>query len=213
MNKPLKIALSKGRVADAAMTVLIESGIQFDDTWKRALILSATNEALQVILAKAVDIPTLVEKGAVDLGIVGSDVLDEAESKLFELLSLPIGRCTLCIAGPADQQDAYWRQGILRIATKYPQLAKKYLDQENLRGEIIQLNGSVELGPLIGLSDVILDIVETGKTLVDNGLVVYEKIGPVNAKLVCNRAVFKTRYDRIEQFVETFRGRNKDEAC
>lgn len=202
METELRIAISKGRVAEEAMGIMEKCGYGFNqrDSWKRSLQVWSTDGRIRLIFSKSGDVPTLVEKGVADIGIVGNDVVEEAGALLYEIMSLPIGICRLCVAGPKDRRSSGRK---LRVATKYPVLTRKLLAERGIEIEVIPLSGSVELGPIIGLSDVIVDIVETGRTLADNGLEVYEELMPINTRVVCNRTIFKTRHDRIVEFVET----------
>ena len=157
---------------------------------------------VRFILVKPSDVPTYVDHGVADLGIVGKDTLLEAGRELYEVLDLGFGKCRLCIAGYPGEPGGSVNRATFRVATKYPNIARSYYDSRGQTIEIIELHGSVELGPVIGLSDVILDIVESGSTLRANGLTVLEDICDVSARLVVNRVAMKTKRERIRQIID-----------
>lgn len=193
--KPLKIAVSKGRVKDQLILLLEEAGYHFEALNSRKLEVVDTTGRLSLISVKADDVTTYVERAAADLGILGSDILYERTFDGYELRYLPIGICRMCLAGYSgfDISD----RGFVRIATKYPKRAAALLKEKNLSGEILFLSGSVELAPTVGLSDCIVDIVESGKTLKENDLVVLETIGQVSSVLIANRVSFKLMNGRM----------------
>lgn len=196
----LKIAVSKGRVYKDFLKLLIKSGYEFDEVKSRKLIISNKNKTLNLIIVKAQDVPLYVDKAFCDLGIVGKDVIDEFNDTFYELLDLDIGKCELCIA--AKENFSINNYSYLTIATKYPVQGKKYLKSKNIDGEVIKLNGSVELGPILNISDCILDIVETGNTLRENGLVVKEVFKNINSKLISNKVFYKTKFNIIDDFIK-----------
>ena len=157
---------------------------------------------IRFILVKPSDVPTYVDHGVADFGVVGKDTLLEAGRPLYEVLDLTFGKCRLCIAGYADQKNQQASRGTFRVATKYPNVARAYYDAKGQTIEIIELHGSIELGPVIGLSDVILDIVESGSTLRANGLSVLEEVAECSARLVVNRVSMKTKRERIRQIID-----------
>ena len=202
----ITIALAKGRLAEQAFDLLEGMGIDCSAPRDpgRKLVLENTEQAIQFILVKPTDVPTYVEHGVADMGVVGKDTLMEENRPLYELLDLNFGRCRLCIAGyPEYDQAASCANE--RVATKYPNIARNYFASKGRNIQIIKLNGSVELGPIVGLSDVILDIVESGSTLRANGLDVLEEICSVSARLVVNRVSLKTKRTRIQAIVEGIR--------
>ncbi|GAA0501355.1 ATP phosphoribosyltransferase [Salinibacillus aidingensis] len=198
----ITIALGKGRLESFTLQTFEKSGIEFPDFTEdsRKLIFNDRDHIYQIVLVKASDVPTYVEKGAADIGIVGKDTLEESGADVFEVLDLGFGRCKFAVAGlPGETYDSSSK---LTVASKYPKVAKDYYHKKGVSIETIKLNGSVELAPLIGLSDVIVDIVETGKTLKENGLVVLEDISEISARLIVNKASFKTKTDRIHWFID-----------
>ncbi|NTW71037.1 MAG: ATP phosphoribosyltransferase [Eubacteriaceae bacterium] len=201
--KDINIALAKGRVAKAAMELLINCGCTFKDYSKdsRKLIFHDEKNNIKVTLVKSPDVPVYVEKGAADAGIVGKDILMEDKFDVYELVNLNIGKCDMCIAGFASKMPDYSKK--ITVATKYPHITKEYFNKRGVLTDIIKLNGSVELAPIIGLSDVIVDIVESGKTLEENGLVVFEKIMPISARLITNKVSLKTKFDAIQWIIDT----------
>lgn len=200
----ITIALAKGRLAEQAMDLLEGMGIDCSAPRDpgRKLVLENGEQAIRFILVKPADVPTYVEHGVADMGVVGKDTLMEENRPLYELLDLGFGKCRLCIAGYPGRPAGYANE---RVATKYPNIARNYYAAQGRNIQIIKLNGSVELGPIVGLSDVILDIVEGGSTLKANGLTVLEEICPVSARLVVNRVALKTKRARIQAIVEGFR--------
>lgn len=207
--KTLNVALAKGRLADLSMEIFRKSGIvcpEFDDP-KRKLILTDKSGGVRFFLGKPSDIPTFVEYGAADIGIVGKDTLLEEERDLFEVLDLGFGRCRMCVAGPVGKQELWEKNQRKKVATKYPHIAEKYFREERLeRVEIIKINGSVELAPITGLADVIVDIVQSGATLDANGLVIYEDvIRDISARMVVNKVSMKTKNEMIVKLICDFK--------
>ena len=205
----LTIALSKGRLADQAIELLEKAG--YDCTAakekSRKLILEDPKTGLRFILAKPADVPTYVEYGAADLGVVGKDTLLEEGRQLYEVLDLGFGRCRMCVAGPKELKDgALDRIPNKRVGTKYPNITRAYFEGVKKESvEIIKLNGSVELAPLIGLSEVIVDIVESGRTLFENGLDVIETIADISARVVVNRVSMNMKSDEIRPMIDKLR--------
>lgn len=203
----LTIALAKGRLAKKALALFEDIGITCDEMKEDTRKLIFTNEELKLrfFLAKANDVPTYVEYGAADIGVVGKDTLLEEKKNLYEVVDLGFGKCNMVVAGPKDIGDKL-RYNSIRVATKYPNIAKDYFyNKKNQNVDIIKLNGSIELAPLVGLSEVIVDIVETGSTLKENGLVVLETICPISARMVVNRVSMKMEGERINRIVDGLR--------
>ena len=205
----LTIALAKGRLADHAVELFEKIGItceEMKDKDTRKLIF--TNEELKIkfFLSKPSDVPTYVEYGAADIGIVGKDTILEENRRLFEVLDLGIGKCKMCVCGPESAAEKLNNHELIRVATKYPNIAKNYFfDKKRQTVEIIKLNGSVELAPLVGLSEVIVDIVETGSTLRENGLKVLEEVCPLSARVVVNQVSMKMENERIAKILDNIR--------
>ena len=204
MQPVITFALAKGRLAEQAFELLEQMGIDCSEPRNpgRQLVLWDRQNNVRFILVKPSDVPTYVEHGVADLGVVGKDTLLEAGRPLYEVLDLTFGRCRLCIAGYADQKNQQATRATFRVATKYPNVARAYYDMKGQTIEIIELHGSIELGPVIGLSDVILDIVESGSTLKANGLTVLETVCECSARLVVNRVSMKTKRDRIREIID-----------
>lgn len=198
----LTIALPTGRTAKQAANLLENAGIVFPDyhNKSRKLVMLDETKKIQLIFVKTADLPTYVEKGAADIGIIGKDVILEAQPDVYELADLQIGKCKVAVAGFPNQSLKV--DGPLTIATKYPVIAKAFFDEKGIRIDTIKLNGSIELAPIIGLSDVIVDIVETGTTLKENGLVVLAEMMDVSTRLIVNKASFATRTEQIEEVIE-----------
>ena len=205
----LTIALAKGRLAKTTMSYLKEIGItcpEMEDPNTRRLVFTNEEKKLRFFLSKPSDVPTFVEYGAADLGVVGRDTILEENRKLYEVLDLGVGKCRMCICGPREAGERLKHHELIRVATKYPVIAKDYFyNKKNQTVEIIKLNGSVELAPLVGLSDVIVDIVETGSTLKENGLEVLEVISELSAKIVVNQVSMKMEQERIGELIRMLR--------
>ncbi|WP_342505557.1 ATP phosphoribosyltransferase [Sporosarcina sp. FSL K6-2383] len=197
----LTVAMAKGRTADQALAFLDKAGVRFSEfhDGSRKLVIFDDADKVKLIFVKAVDVPVYVEKGAADIGIVGKDTIMEDPVDVYELLDLGIGKCQLAVAGFPDKE--FSSSTSLVVASKYPAVAKDYFEGKGIRVETIKLNGSVELAPLIGMSDVIVDIVESGATLRENGLVVLEEIADVSARLIVNKASYATKTTQIQQFI------------
>ncbi len=205
----ITMALPKGRLGKATMQLLREIGIgceEMEDPATRKLIFVNEEKKLKFFLAKALDVPTYVEYGAADLGFVGRDTILEENRRLYEVLDLGVGKCRMCVCGPAEAQELLKHHELIRVATKYPVIAKDYFyNKKGQTVEIIKLNGSVELAPIVGLSEVIVDIVETGNTLRENGLVVLEEVCDISAKMVVNQVSMKMENERISEIINRLR--------
>ena len=183
------------------MTLLEESGINFPDyhNKSRKLVIYDETKTIKLIFVKTADLTTYVEKGAADIGIIGKDTIMEEQPDVYELVDLNLGKCQVVVAGFPNSK--LQNGAPITVATKYPLITKSFFDKKGIRVETIKLNGSIELAPLIGLSDVIVDIVETGTTLKENGLVVMDKIVDISARLIVNKASFATKTNEVEQFI------------
>ena len=208
MDEYITIALPKGKLFNKAVRMLAQVGYSADNVVEDSRKLVITNEESKVrfIIAKTVDVPTYVEYGAADIGIIGKDVLNEQEKDVVELLDLNFGRCRLMMAVPeASKREKLTDYAHTRAATKYPNCAKKYFDKLGIQVELVKLNGSIELGPIVGLSESIVDIVETGTTLKENKLVELDFLFTATARLIANRASFKLKFARLHKLVEDLR--------
>jgi len=204
----LTFALAKGRLADKSLELFEKIGITCDEMKEKSRRLIFTNEEKKIkfFLAKASDVPIYVDYGAADLGIVGEDTILEEDRKVYELLDLGFGKCTMAVAGHKEAKSKLKDLYTLRVATKYPKIATNYFYKERHKTvEIMKLSGSVELAPVVGLSDVIVDIVETGSTLRENGLEVLEEICPVSARVIANRVSMKMEYERIFEIIDNIK--------
>ena len=190
-EKYLTFALGKGRLAEKTLELMEKIGItctEMKDKGTRKLIFVNDDLKLKFFLAKGPDVPTYVEYGAADIGVVGKDTLLEEQRRAYEVLDLGFGKCRMCVCGPAKARELLQHHEMIRVASKYPVIAKDYFyNKKHQTVDIIKLNGSVELGPIVGLSDVIVDIVETGSTLRENGLEVLEEICPLSARMIVNQ--------------------------
>ncbi len=197
----LNIALPKGRLGDKVYSLLASIGYDCSEIYadNRKLIFESVENSVRYLLVKPSDVAIYISHGAADIGIVGKDILEEDSFDLFELLDLNLGKCNMCVAAPVDFVEDLDRP--LRVATKFTNIAKNYYLSLNREIEIIKLNGSIELAPLLGLSDVIVDIVETGTTLKENNLKVYEKIMPISARLIANKSSYKFKTAEIEELI------------
>ncbi len=205
----ITFALGKGRLAEKALEMLESVGItceEMKDKSSRKLIFVNEELKLKFFLAKAPDVPTYVEYGAADIGIVGKDTILEENRKNYEVLDLGFGKCRMCVCGPASAKELLQHHEMIRVATKYPRIAKEYFyNKKHQTVDIIKLNGSIELAPIVGLSEVIVDIVETGSTLRENGLEVLEEICPLSARMIVNQVSMKMEADRINQLIKDLR--------
>ena len=208
MNDMITIALSKGRLAEKAIALLEQSGYDCSVAKEesRKLILEDKENGLRFIMAKPADVPTYVEYGAADIGVVGKDTLLEENRQLYEVIDLGFGKCRLCVCGPKELEGKLDRIPNKRVASKYPRVTRSYFEETKRESvEIIKLNGSVELAPLIGLAEVIVDIVESGRTLEENGLGVLETIADISARVVVNRVSMKMKAKRIGDMLDALR--------
>ena len=201
----LTFALGKGRLAKKTLELFEQIGItceEMKDKDTRKLIFVNEELKLRFFLAKGPDVPTYVEYGAADIGIVGKDTLLEEGCSLYEVYDLKIGQCKMCVCGPASAREKLQHHELIRVASKYPNIAKDYFyNKKHQTVEIIKLNGSVELAPIVGLSEVIVDIVETGATLRENGLEVLEEVCPLSARIVVNQVSMKMENERITKLI------------
>lgn len=201
----LTFALGKGRLAKKTLELFEQIGItceEMKDKDTRKLIFVNEELKLRFFLAKGPDVPTYVEYGAADIGIVGKDTILEEGRNIYEVLDLGFGKCRMCICGPEEARDLLQHHELIRVATKYPHIAKDYFyNKKHQTVEIIKLNGSIELAPIVGLSEVICDIVETGFTLRENGLTVLEEVCPLSARMVVNQVSMKMENERITKLI------------
>lgn len=206
MNNLLTIAIPKGRILTESIQLFGKIGIKLDSMLEdsRKLIFEYPEQNLRALIVRATDVPTYVEYGCADLGIVGKDTLLEQDKDLYEPLDLKFGYCRMMVAEPAGlaKSDDPARWSHIRVATKYPHVAEKYFASKGIQAEIIKLYGSIELGPLVGLSERIVDLVSTGETLRQNGLVEVETIAEITTRLVVNRASLKTKHQRIRAIID-----------
>jgi len=200
VKKGLDVALPKGRLAAEALDLMRRSGYVIDAIEdSRQLIVSDSTNGFRFMFVKPSDVVTYVARGVADVGIVGMDMVIEADEKLYELMRLNIGLCRMVVAG-IDKKD-YDQKNEMIVATKYPRIAQHYFEKNNKNVSLIKLNGSVELGPLVGLSDVILDLYETGRTLQANGLSVFDDVMEIESILVSNRASYRMKYDSVRSLM------------
>lgn len=202
----LTIALTKGRLANKTLELLEQVGItceEMKDKNTRKLIFVNEELKLKFFLAKGPDVPTYVEYGAADIGVVGRDTIMEEGRNLYEVMDLGFGKCRMCICGPESAKVLLEHHHLIRVATKYPNIAKDYFyNRKHQTVEIIKLNGSIELAPIVGLAEVICDIVETGSTLKENGLSVLEEVCPLSARMVVNQVSMKMESERISELIQ-----------
>ena len=205
----LNIALPKGRLGSKVYKMLESIGYECPEILEdsRKLIFENSEAGVKYFLVKPSDVAIYVEYGAADIGVVGKDVLDEGDFDIYELANLGFGTCRMAVAAKNEFREDFDRP--LKVATKYPNIAKNYYNSKNREIEIIKLNGSIELAPVLGLSDVIVDIVETGTTLKENGLSVFEEILPISARLISNKSAFKFKEEEITKIVEAVKGQIK----
>lgn len=204
MQSILKVAMPKGRINKPAIKLLQEAGFAVPDDLddSRKLIISVPEARLEFIMAKPVDVATYVEYGVADVGIVGKDVLMEENRDVYELLDLGIARCRMSVIALPE-----WTPSLHpRVATKYPNVASQYFRERGQQVEVIKLNGSIELAPLIGLADRIVDMVETGRTLQENGLVEMEQIFAITSRLIANRVSYRMKNEVIQQLCDKLQG-------
>ena len=205
----LTFALTKGRLAHKTLELLEELGItcqEMKDKNSRKLIFVNEELKLKFFLAKGPDVPTYVEYGAADIGVVGKDTIMEEGRKVHEVLDLQFGKCRMCVCGPKSAEELLKHRELIRVATKYPNIAKDYFyNKKHQTVEIIKLNGSIELAPLVGLSEVIVDIVETGSTLRENNLDVLEEVCPLSARMIVNPVSMRLENERIKELLTKLR--------
>ncbi|MCR5509065.1 MAG: ATP phosphoribosyltransferase [Lachnospiraceae bacterium] len=207
----ITFALGKGRLASKTLELLEEIGITCEEMKNkdtRKLIFVNEELKLKFFLAKGPDVPTYVEYGAADIGVVGKDTILEEDRKCYEVLDLGFGKCRMCVCGPESSAELLKHHEMIRVATKYPRIAKDYFyNHKHQTVDIIKLNGSIELAPIVGLSEVIVDIVETGSTLRENGLMVLEEICPLSARMIVNQVSMKMEAERINTLIRRIKER------
>ena len=198
MKRMINVALPKGRLGEKAYALFARAGYDCPELLEenRKLTFENTAAGVRYFWVKPSDVAIYVERGAADIGVAGKDILLEYAPDVYELLDLGIGKCRMCVAGAKGFVDSH--TGMLRVATKFPAIARRFYAAQSREIDVIRLNGSIELAPILGLSDVIVDIVETGKTLAENGLCVLEEIEPISARLIANKAHYKFKSDEIE---------------
>ncbi len=205
----LTFALAKGRLANKTMELFEKIGItceEMNDKDSRKLIFVNEERKFKFFLSKGPDVPTYVEYGAADIGVAGSDIIMEENRRAYEVLDLGYGKCRMCVCGPQSAKELLKHHEMIRVASKYPNIAKDYFyNKKHQTVDIIKLNGSVELGPIVGLSDVIVDIVETGSTLRENGLEVLEEIAPLSARMIVNQVSMQMQPERIKKLIMELR--------
>ena len=210
-DRYLTFALGKGRLANKTLELLEEIGItceEMKDKNSRKLIFVNEDLKLRFFLSKGPDVPTYVEYGVADIGVVGRDTIIEENRNVYEVLDLGFGKCRMCVCGPASARELLKHHERIRVASKYPNIAKDYFyNKKHQTVDIIKLNGSVELGPLVELSDVIVDIVETGSTLRENGLEVLEEVCPLSARMIVNPVSMQMETERIRKLITDIRSR------
>ena len=208
-DRYLTFALGKGRLAKKTLELFEQIGItceEMKDKDSRKLIFVNEELKLRFFLAKGPDVPTYVEYGAADIGVVGKDTVLEENRRVYEVLDLGFGKCRMCVCGPESARELLKHHERIRVASKYPNIAKDYFyNKKHQTVDIIKLNGSVELGPLVGLSDVIVDIVETGSTLKENGLTVLEEICPLSARMIVNQVSMQMEQERIMHLLNSLK--------
>ncbi|MCR4746576.1 MAG: ATP phosphoribosyltransferase [Lachnospiraceae bacterium] len=201
----LTFALTKGRLAEKTLELLEKKGLgckEMEDKKSRKLIFVNEEKKLKFFLAKGPDVPTYVEHGAADIGVTGKDIIMEENRNIFEVLDLGFGKCRMCVCGPEEAREKLNHHEMIRVASKYPLIAKDYFhNKKHQTVDIIKLNGSIELAPIVGLSDVIVDIVETGATLRENGLSVLEEVCPLSARMVVNQVSMRLEAERIRKII------------
>ncbi len=208
-DRYLTFALAKGRLADKTLEIFEKAGIfceEMKDKKSRKLIFVNEEWKFKLFLAKGPDVPTYVEYGAADVGVAGRDTILEENRNVYEVLDLGFGRCRMCVCGPERARELLLHHERIRVASKYPNIARDYFhDKKHQTVDIIKLNGSVELGPLVGLSEVIVDIVETGSTLRENGLQVLEDVCALSARMIVNPVSMQMERTRIQELVKKIR--------
>jgi ATP phosphoribosyltransferase len=209
VNDYITIALTKGRLADKTMQLLNKAGYyceELKDKGSRKLIFTNEEQKLRFFLAKGPDVPTYVEYGAADIGVVGSDIIMEENRRVYEVLDLGFGKCRMCVCGPDEARELLQHHEMIRVTSKYPNIARDFFyNRKHQTVDIIKLNGSVELGPIVSLGDVIVDIVETGSTPKENGLAVLEEVCPVSARMIVNQVSMQMKTRRIREIIGNVR--------
>jgi len=201
----ITLALAKGRTAKATIELLKKAKIIFPDFCEksRKLVFYSEDKSIKMIYVKAVDVTTYVEQGAADIGIVGKDNILEAEADIYELLDLKLGQCAFVVA--SLQETLNFNGAAIKVASKYPNVAKRYFESKGIVAETIKLNGSVELAPIINMAEYIVDIVETGTTIKENGLTILDEVEKISTRLVVNKASFATKTNQIQTIIEQIR--------
>lgn len=209
----LNVALPKGRLGDKVYKLFASIGYDCSEIYadNRKLVFESEANNVRYLLVKPSDVAIYVARGAADIGVVGKDILDEGNYDLYELLDLKLGKCNMCIAAENDYVEDPERP--IRVATKFPNIAKRYYSSFNREIDIIKLNGSIEIAPLVGLSDVIVDIVETGTTLKENNLRVYEKILPISARLIANKSSYRFNSEEMNRITALLRQKLDEESA
>jgi ATP phosphoribosyltransferase len=201
----IRLALTKGRIETKAIEILTKAGYDCseldEDNRGRKLFFKLGNADIEIVLAKAADVITYIEHGVCDAGVVGEDTIMENATSLYEILDLKFGKCRFAVAGPVGKELFKNNYGHMVIASKYPNVTKEYFNNIGVDVEVVKIEGSVELAPLLGLSDAIVDIVETGSTLKANGLEVYEEIAPISARLAVNVASIKLKKNELDVLI------------
>jgi ATP phosphoribosyltransferase len=197
----IRVALPRGRLLKETVDLMLSRGV-LEERVEEGRRLTLRVGDTEVYLVKPFDVPVYVERGVADLGVCGMDVLMELKPAVYKLLDLGIGECRISVAGRPSAVDLYTRSSYLRVATKYPNLTREFFTSRGVKVEVLTLSGSVEIAPLIGLSDLIVDLVQTGRTLKENGLVEIERIARSTAWLICNRASFRNRRGEVLSVIE-----------
>ena len=209
----LNVALPKGRLGDKVYKLFASIGYDCSEIYadNRKLVFENKENNVRYLLVKPSDVAIYIARGAADIGVVGKDILDEGNFDLYELLDLKLGKCNMCVAAKNDYVEDPDRP--IRVATKFPNIAKRYYSSFNREIDIIKLNGSIEIAPLVGLSDVIVDIVETGTTLKENNLRVYEKILPISARLIANKSSYRFNSEEMNNITALLRQKIDEESA
>ena len=209
----LNVALPKGRLGDKVYKLFASIGYDCSEIYadNRKLVFESEANNVRYLLVKPSDVAIYVARGAADIGVVGKDILDEGNYDLYELLDLKLGKCNMCVAAENDYVEDPERP--IRVATKFPNIAKRYYSSFNREIDIIKLNGSIEIAPLVGLSDVLVDIVETGTTLKENNLRVYEKILPISARLIANKSSYRFNSEEMNRITALLRQKLDEESA
>lgn len=208
----LNVALPKGRLGDKVYELFASIGYDCSEIYadNRKLVFESEENNVRYLLVKPSDVAIYIARGAADIGVVGKDILDEGSFDVYELLDLKLGKCNMCVAAQNGYVEDIDRP--IRVATKFPNIAKRYYSSLNREIDIIKLNGSIEIAPILGLSDVIVDIVETGTTLKENNLSVFEKIMPISARLIANKSAYRFNSDVIDDITRQLRSKLSQEA-